>query len=66
MFPWYTCRALLYKGKIATIDGIMKKKWNLIPKQPSCKKKCVSPKKAIVKKRCEIQGGGQEMAVMIV
>jgi len=30
------------------------------PKQPSCKKS-VRPQKA---KRCEIQGGGQEMAVM--
>jgi len=34
------------------------------PKQPSCKKVC-GPKKAIVKKRCEIQGGGQEMAVIV-
>jgi len=34
------------------------------PKQPSCKKKCAAPKKAIVKKS-EIQGGGQEMAVMV-
>jgi len=37
----------------------------LIQKQPSCKKKCAAPKKAIVKKRCEIQGGGQEMAAMV-
>jgi len=34
------------------------------PKQPSCKHMC-GPKIAIVKKRCEIQGGGQEMAVMV-
>ena len=33
-------------------------------KQLSCKKRC-GPKKAIVKKRCEIQNGGQEMAVMV-
>ena len=33
-------------------------------KQPSCKKKCVTPKKAIAKKRCEIQDDSQEMAVM--
>jgi len=33
------------------------------PKQPSYKKGC-DPKKAIAKK-CEIQGGGQEMAVMV-
>jgi len=36
------------------------------PKQPSCKKKVCGPKKAIVKKdACEIQGGGQEMAMMV-
>jgi len=29
------------------------------PKQPSCKKVC-NPKNAIVKKRCEIQSGGQK------
>ena len=28
-------------------------------------KKGAAPKKAMVKKRCEIQGGGQEMAVMV-
>jgi len=35
------------------------------PKQPSCKKKLCSPQEAMVKKRCEIQGGGQEIAVML-
>jgi len=34
------------------------------PKQPSCKK-WLQPKKGLVKKRCEIQGGGQEIAVMV-
>ena len=34
------------------------------PKQPSCKKKC-SPQKDYGEKRYEIQGGGQEMAVMV-
>ena len=34
------------------------------PKQPSCKKEC-SPQKGYGEKRCEIQGGGQEMAVMV-
>ena len=29
------------------------------------KKKSVAPKKVRMKKRCEIQGGGQEMAVMV-
>jgi len=38
-----------------------KKKWNLIQNSPTAKK-CVAPKKAILKKRCEIQGGSQEMA----
>ena len=33
-------------------------------KQPSCKKRC-GPQKGHGEKRCEIQGGGQEMAVMI-
>ena len=33
-------------------------------KQPSCKKRC-SPQKGHGEKRCEIQGGGQEMAVMV-
>ena len=28
-------------------------------------KKCAALKKAMVKKRCKIQGGGQEMAVMV-
>ena len=34
------------------------------PKQPSCKKS-VRPSKGYGEKRCEIQGGGQEMAVMV-
>jgi len=34
------------------------------PKQSSCKKGC-GPKKCHCEKRCEIQGGGQEMAVMV-
>ena len=33
-------------------------------KQPSCKKRC-GPHKGHGEKRCEIQGGGQEMAVMV-
>ena len=33
-------------------------------KQPSCKKRC-GPQKDHGEKRCEIQGGGQEMAVMV-
>ena len=34
-------------------------------KQPSCKKRC-GPQKGHGEKRCEIQGGSQEMAVMVV
>ena len=33
-------------------------------KQPSCKKRC-GPHKGHGEKRCEIQSGGQEMAVMV-
>ena len=33
-------------------------------KQHSCKKRC-GPQKGHGEKRCEIQGGGQEMAVMV-
>jgi len=33
-------------------------------KQPGCKKS-VRPQKDHCEKRCEIQGGGQEMAVMV-
>ena len=33
-------------------------------KQPSCKKRC-GPHKGHGEKRCEIQDGGQEMAVMV-
>ena len=35
------------------------------PKQPSCKKNVCGPQKGYGEKRCEIQGGGQEMAVMV-
>jgi len=35
------------------------------PKQPSCKKKLCSPQECHCEKRCEIQGSGQEMAVMV-
>jgi len=38
-----------------------KKKWNLIQNSPTAKKVC-SPQEGHCEKRCEIQGGGQEMA----
>jgi len=34
------------------------------PKQPSCKKS-MRPQECCCEKRCEIQSGGQEMAVMV-
>ena len=34
-------------------------------KQPSCKKGCSLQKSMQGEKRCEIQGDGQEMAVMV-
>jgi len=34
------------------------------PKQPLCKKSVQPPRRPLWK-RCEIQGGGQEMAVMV-
>jgi len=36
----------------------------LIQKQPSCKKKVCGPQECRCEKRCEIQSGGQEMAVI--
>ena len=37
---------------------------NLIQNSQAVKKEC-GPEKGYVEKRCEIQGGGQEMAVMV-
>ena len=51
-----------------TYISILKTNFILImisnPKQQSCKKVC-GPQKGYGEKRCEIQGGGQEMAVMV-
>ena len=41
-----------------------KKKRNLIQNSQAVKKEC-GPEKGYGEKRCEIQGGGQEMAVMV-
>ena len=38
---------------------------NLIQNSQAVKKKQCSPQKGYGEKRCEIQGGGQEMAVMV-
>jgi len=35
------------------------------PKTAQLQKKCVEPHEGHCEKRCEIQGGGQEMAVMV-
>jgi len=42
----------------------MKRRYLSNPKQLSCKKS-VQPQKGHSEKRCEIQGGGQEMAAMV-
>ena len=42
----------------------VKSKYISNQKQPSCKKRC-GPQKGHGEKRCEIQDGGQEMAVMV-
>ena len=39
-------------------------KWYLIQNSQAVKKVC-GPQKGYGEKRCEIQGGGQEMAVMV-
>ena len=43
----------------------LQKEVKFISKQPSCKKSERPPKRCCCEKRCKIQGGGQEMAVMI-
>ena len=42
----------------------IQKELNSNPKRPICKKEC-GPQKGYGGKRCEIKGGGQEMAVMV-
>ena len=49
-------------AKLTVLDSCCNLESN--PKQPSCKKVC-GPQKGYGEKRCEIQGGGQEMAVMV-
>ena len=45
-------------------NALLRKRLISNQKQPSCKKRC-GPQKGHGEKRCEIQGGGQEMAVMV-
>jgi len=42
----------------------LQKKWNLIQNSPVVKKVC-SPEKGHCEKRCEIQGGSLEIAMMV-
>ena len=52
-------------SRIGRLWGIqIQKEVKSNPKQPAVKKVC-SPQKGYGEKRCEIQGGGQEMAVMV-
>ena len=52
-------------GRIGQLWGIqIQKEVKSNPKQPAVKKVC-GPQKGYGEKRCEIQGGGQEMAVMV-
>jgi len=39
--------------------------YHLIKNSPTVKKRCAAPKECCCEKRCEIQSGGQEMAVMV-
>jgi len=43
---------------------ITKRKCNLFQKQPSCKRVC-SPQEGHCEKRYQIQGGGQDMAMIV-
>ena len=49
----------VYESRILSLVYILSNQ-----KQPSCKKRC-GPQKGHGEKRCEIQGGGQEIAVMV-
>ena len=51
-------------GRIGWLWGIQIQKVKSNPKQPAVKKVC-GPQKGYGEKRCEIQGGGKEMAVMV-
>ena len=52
-------------GRIGRLRGIqIQKEVKSNPKQPAVKKVC-GPQKGYGEKKCEIQGGGQEMAVMV-
>ena len=55
------CRNLIYGLRLPHYLGV---EYNLIQNSQAVKKVCV-PQKGYGEKRCEIQGGGQEMAVMV-
>jgi len=53
---------LIKNGNMLAIHSMrLQKEVKSNPKQPSCKKMC-GPQESHCEKRCEIQGGGQEMA----
>ena len=54
-----------YSQLLCIMNMLLQKEVISIQKQPSCEKRCVAPKSQ-GEKRCEIEGGGQEMAVIIV
>jgi len=54
----------LNDGNILATQYAITKEVNSNPKQPSCKRR-FQPRKGHSEKRCEIQDGGQEMAVMV-
>ena len=66
----YECNVMILETNISDSMKLTKltSKFVLLtisnPKQPSCKKVC-GPQKGYGEKRCEIQGGGQEIAVMV-
>ena len=53
-------------GNMSDFNNLSQYKYNLIQnsKAVTVKKEC-GPQKGYGEKRCEIQGGGQEMAVMV-
>ena len=53
-----------YSNRAVTYFNTAVRKCKSNPKQPSGKKEC-GPQKGYGEKRCEIQGGGREMAVMV-
>ena len=65
----YSLEYLIYQSESYTLElfcmqRCLDVKWYLIQNSQAVKKVC-GPQKGYGEKRCEIQGGGQEMAVMV-